>query len=159
MLYEFTRDARTVGKRLLLKGAVLFCLGLTFAVVFFWTAIIPVLMLLPILLGLVMLYDGGIQTLRSGTWWIHYDGEQLSWQAPVFAEESFTIHNGDIDKVIATIRQTSARRGGGKKVMHYAIHTRAGKTYHLTEQSGVEVATLVSLLQNQGVRVEEELSE
>ena len=155
MLYVHTRDARTAGKRLVLKGTVLFCLGLTFAVVFFWTAIIPALMLLPMLIGLMLLYDGAVQVLRGGTWWIRYDGEQLRWQAPAFAEESFTLANCEIEKVTGTITHASTRRTRVRERVCYSINTHSGKTHHLTEQSGVDVTALVEMMRQHGVPVEE----
>jgi len=159
MLYEFTQSARASGKALVLKGAVLLCLGLTFAAVFLWTAIIPLLMLLPILMGLAMLYDGGVRLVRGGAWHIQYDGERLIWQAPAFAEISFLVHNRDIEKIVAQVKSTHKRRTQAKRRIRYTLLTNDGDSHPLSEHSGVAVTALVGIMRGQGVPVEELLSD
>lgn len=155
MLYTFTQSARASGKALVLKGAVLLCLGLTFAAIFWWTAIIPLLMVLPNLMGLAMLYDGGMRLIRGAAWHIHYDGERLDWQAPAFAEPSFSVHNRDIEKVVAQVKSTHKRRMEAKRRIRYTLVTSSADTYPLSDQSGVDVTALVGVMREHGVPVEE----
>lgn len=159
MLYAYTQSARASGKALALKGAVLLCLGLTFAAVFWWTAIIPLLMVLPILIGLAMLYDGGMRLVRGGAWHIQYDGERLNWQAPAFAEPSFSAHNRDIGKIVAQVKLTHKRRMEAKRRIRYMLVTSSADTYPLSEQSGVDVTALVEVMREHGVPVEEVLTD
>jgi len=159
MLFEFRADARASGKPLLLKGAVLICLGLTFGMLFWWTIVIPLLMLLPLLTGLAMLYDGAVRLSKGGVWHIRYDGEQLHWQAPAFAEPSFSVHNRDIEKIVAQVKSTHKRRTQAKRRIRYTLLTSAGDSHPLSEHGGVAVTALVGIMQEQGVPVEELLSD
>lgn len=155
MLYEFRVSARATARPLFLKGAVLTCVGLTFGGVFWWTIVVPVLMFFPLLLGLATLYDAGVRALAGGEWHIRYDGEQLIWHAPAFAEKSFSVGNRDIDKIVARHMPGAGKRRHSKQTTRFTLYLRSGESHELPEQDGLQVEAIIAMLQEQGVpRVE-----
>ena len=155
MKYAYKASARQLGWRTLLTGGVLLLLGLGSGIAFWWSIIIPLIMFVVAIIGLLMLYDGGMRLIRGGAWHIHYDGERLDWQAPAFAEPSFSVHNRDIEKVVAQVKSTHKRRMETKRRIRYTLVTSSADTYPLSEQSGVDVTALVGVMREHGVPLEE----
>lgn len=154
-MYRYTASARDRALMLLPVGLVLTALG-AFFLFFWWTLVFGVLGLMVGLIGVLALGLSAAWLVGGGRWEITIDDQRIDWRAPVVSEGSFRYALDELDCVRKRTRQKRRHDGTVKAKVDYQLVTVDGTTRTLTNQSGVDVETVVQVLVDRGVRFEEE---
>lgn len=123
-----------------------------------WSLLLPfevyALALFGVILLLMAMFILGLSTLRllaGGQWQVMLSTQELLWQEPAFANESFRLPLAEIEALVVRRRRKVKSSGKIKYKEGYVLRTRAGREYMLLNQFGLDMQAFTTALQQAGV--------